>query len=48
MDPTIAMFFFRTTSWEPFICLDFVIEVMRIQSKFCTEMAYICYTKTSY
>ena len=30
MDPIIAMFVFRTESWEPSICLDFVIEVMGI------------------
>ena len=50
MDPIIVMFFFRTASLEPSICLDFVIEVMGIQGKFCIEMACIYYVikKTSY
>ena len=42
MNPTIIMFVFKIASREPFIHLDFVIDIMGIKDKFCTE------TKTLY
>ena len=42
MNPTIVIFDFRIASRKPFIHLDFVIDVMGIEDKFCTK------TKTLY